>query len=319
MKTILKTILKNIMTLIQPMSASISAFWRETLTPILHSMLVFLRNVPIQGLICDSKILSQKFSEVLKKGSICLFDRKKVARFTLFLILVILLFSFLVFAINRTVTDFGEKHSTTAADAPPAQVAIVLGALVISEGVPCDMLYDRIKTAVELYRAGKVQKLLMTGDHGREDYDEVNTMRLIAMKEGVPSEDIFLDHAGFSTYESMFRAKKIFMIESAIVVTQQFHLSRSVYIARKMGMEATGVPADRRTYMACYLKPSQAREIPARVKDFCFVNFLKPNPSYRGKSIPINGSAALTHDRNTASIDAKWKQENGSWRRERGI
>ena len=307
----MKKILNNIRTILQSIFAVTSGYWKETLTPVIRNLTVFLWEVPIRGIICDFQILSEKIFKVLIKYLACLFDRKKVVKIALYLVLAILLFSFMVFAINRRVTAFGKKYSTTAAEAPQAQTAIVLGALVISEGVPCDMLYDRIKTAVELYKAGKVQKLLMTGDHGREDYDEVNTMRLIAIKEGVPSEDIFMDHAGFSTYESMARAKKIFRIESAIVVTQQFHLTRSVYIARKMGLEATGVPADRRTYLAYYLKPSQAREIPARVKDFCFVNFLKPNPSYKGKPIPITGSATLTHDRNTAFMDAKWKQKAG--------
>ncbi len=306
----MKTILKMIGNFFQPIIIAISVFWKGPLTSAMRNIANFLWEVPVKGFFVDQKILLQKFSEILKNVLIQLFDKKKVVIFALYIFLAILIFSFIVFAINRTVKVFGENYSTTAVEAPEAQTAIVLGALVISEGVPCDMLYDRIRTAVELYKAGKVQKLLMTGDHGRDDYDEVNTMRLIAIKEGIPSEDIFMDHAGFSTYESMYRAKNIFKIESAIIVTQKFHLSRSVYIARKMGLNATGVSADRRTYMAYYLKPSQAREIPARVKDFFFVNFLKPAPTYTGNAIPITGNAVLTHDRNTESMDTKWKQRS---------
>lgn len=301
----MKNILKNLKNSTEAILSSLTVLYREILIPSLCSLLNFFREVPVRGLVCDLVIIGQKLSEIVKKGLIVFLDRKKVVKFALYLLFFILIFSFVVFTINCTVKAFGEKYSTSAAEAPQAQTAIIPGALVLSEGVPCDMLYDRIKTGVELYKAGKVKKLLMTGDHGREDYDEVNTMRLIALKEGVPSDDIFMDHAGFSTYESMFRAKNIFGVESAIVVTQKFHLSRSVYIARKLGLNATGVPADRRQYLAYYLKPSQAREIPARVKDFCFANFLKPNPTYKGKVIPITGDSALTHDMNTKRVDEK--------------
>jgi len=131
-------------------------------------------------------------------------------------------------------------------------------------------------------------------------------MRRVAMKAGVPSEDIFMDHAGFSTYESMYRAKEIFRVESAIICTQKFHLSRSVYIARKIGIKAFGVPADRTKYIEYYLKSSQAREIPARVKDFCFVNIIKPEPTYLGEKIPILGDSRLTHDENTINTPPDW-------------
>ena len=215
--------------------------------------------------------------------------------------LLILIFSgiIMIAVLNLTVINFGKKHTTPPEDAPEAQTAIVLGALVYPGHVPCTMLKDRILTAVDLYKAGKVKRILMTGDHGRPDYDEVNTMRVVAMKAGVPSEDIFMDHAGFCTYESMYRAKNIFKVKSAIVVTQKFHLSRSVYIARKLGIDATGVEADRTQYIKFYLRSSQTREIPARVKDFLMVNIVKPKPTYLGDEIPIMGNASDTHDGGT--------------------
>lgn len=155
------------------------------------------------------------------------------------------------------------------------------------------MLVDRVKTAVELYREKKVQKLLFTGDHGRLHYDEVNHMRRYAEALGVPREDIFLDHAGFDTYDSMYRARHIFQVESAVVVTQEFHLPRALYIARALGLNAVGVAADKYRYIG--VEQYYLREIPARVKAFFNVS-TGAKPRFLGEVIPITGDARATHD-----------------------
>jgi len=116
-----------------------------------------------------------------------------------------------------------------------------------------------------------------------------------AIKQGVPVEDIFLDHAGFSTYESMYRARDVFCVESVIIVTQQVNLYRAVYDARKLGLEAYGVQADMHIYGN--EKTQALREILARVKDFFYANILLPEPTYLGDTIPIWGDSALTHDK----------------------
>jgi SanA protein len=145
-------------------------------------------------------------------------------------------------------------HATTAAhryrglaEVPARHTAIVLGASVHRKGTPSDMLRDRLDTALELYQAGKVKKLLLTGDHGRRGYDEVTVMRKHVLAHGARPEDVFTDQ-GFTTYESMARARAVFGIDSAIVVTQAFHLPRAVYLARGLGIPAIGVEADRRRY-----------------------------------------------------------------------
>lgn len=173
---------------------------------------------------------------------------------------------------------------------------IVLGCGVHSDGTPSHMLEDRLKQGIALYQQGAAPKLLMSGDHGTKDYDEVNVMKGYAVKAGVPSEDVFMDHAGFSTYDTMSRAKHIFGAEKVIVVTQQYHLYRAVYLARAMGMEAYGVPSDYRQYSGQFAR--DVREVLARVKDFGMA-ILKPDPTYLGEPIPVDGNGALTHDENS--------------------
>lgn len=170
---------------------------------------------------------------------------------------------------------------------------IVLGCRV-NDITPSPMLSDRLTRGVEVWQSGAAPKLLMSGDHGRKDYDEVNAMKQFALNKGVPSEDVFMDHAGFSTYESMYRAKEIFQAEKVIIVTQNYHLYRSIYVAEKLGMEAYGVNSD----LQYYIKQDiyDLREILARDKDF-FMSIIKPEPTYLGEVIPISGSGDLTNDK----------------------
>lgn len=199
-----------------------------------------------------------------------------------------------VLAIDRYVETRGSEYVVEPGSCPDSQAAIVLGAYVSPDGRLCDMLADRVKTAVELYQDNKVQKIIMTGDHGKKDYDEVNHMRGYAEKLGVPAEDIFMDHAGFSTYDSMYRARDIFTVNSAVVVTQAFHLPRAVYTARALGIEAVGVEADKHIYAGAGYY--DLREVPARWKAFVQLHLIQAKPRFLGEVIPVSGDGRLTHD-----------------------
>mgnify|MGYP002520378971 CR=1 FL=1 len=183
--------------------------------------------------------------------------------------------------------------SSEAAELPDVDCILVLGCRVYEDGTPSHMLEDRLRRSVELYRAGAAPKLLMSGDHGTKGYDEVDAMKRYAFEADIPSENIFMDHAGFSTYESMYRAKAIFGAQKVLIVTQEYHLYRAVYIARQLGLEAYGVDADYRGYSGQTAR--DVREVLARVKDVGSCIF-KPEPTYLGEPIPIWGSGELTHD-----------------------
>jgi len=170
---------------------------------------------------------------------------------------------------------------------------IVLGCYVKENGLPSDMLSDRLTRGLELYQLRAAPKIIMSGDHGRLEYDEVNVMKQYAIDSGIPSSDIFMDHAGFSTYDTIYRANAIFGVEKAIIVTQKYHLYRALYIADKLGLEAYGVGSDYYTYVGQQMR--EFREILARNKDFVKTIF-KPEPTYLGKFIPISGDGDITND-----------------------
>lgn len=173
---------------------------------------------------------------------------------------------------------------------------LVLGCAVWNNETLSPMLRDRVTTGLSLYQSGVSEKLLMSGDHGRENYDEVNHMKQFFVDAGVDPEVVFLDHAGFSTYESMYRARDIFGVKKVVIVTQGYHLYRAIYIARALGLEAYGVASDLQDY-ALYTDVRNAiRESLARIKDFG-VCIVKPEPTYLGDPIPISGSASLSDDK----------------------
>lgn len=174
-----------------------------------------------------------------------------------------------------------------------ADCIMVLGAKVRKDGSPSYMLQDRLDLAIALYREGVAQKLLLSGDHGQNRYDEVNAMKNYAMQQGVPKEDLFLDHAGFSTYDSVYRAKKIFQVKDLIIVTQGYHQYRALYGCGKMGIKAWGAASDQAVYRG--QKMRDFREIAARNKDF-FKWMAKPDPTYLGEAIPISGSGIASQD-----------------------
>ena len=176
-------------------------------------------------------------------------------------------------------------------DVPECDAIMVLGAFVYSSGAPSPVLRDRLDYGYELYSQGIAAKILVSGDHGKKDYDEVNAMKKYLVAKGVPSEDIFMDHAGFNTYDSMFRAKEIFCINSMMISTQDFHMNRSVFIARKLGIDAFGYPCeDKPIYPMLTLK---IRESLARVKAFGDV-VVNRSPKYLGDIIPISGDGNST-------------------------
>lgn len=170
---------------------------------------------------------------------------------------------------------------------------LVLGCKVKSNGEPSAMLHDRLQRGVELYDAGAAPKLLMSGDHGTVTYNEVRSMKQFAIDNGIASDDIFMDHAGFSTYESIYRARDIFQAKKIIIVTQQYHLYRALYIAQALGLEAYGVDADYRNYSGQTTR--DIREVLARNKDF-LTSLFKPLPTYLGDAIPVSGSGDATDD-----------------------
>ncbi|MGN0547070.1 MAG: vancomycin high temperature exclusion protein [Acutalibacteraceae bacterium] len=170
---------------------------------------------------------------------------------------------------------------------------LVLGCRVNGE-TPSHMLENRLLQGIELYDNGASEKLIMSGDHGKTDYDEVNAMKNFAVDRGVPSEAVFMDHAGFSTYESMYRARDIFQAKKILIVTQKYHLYRAIYDARALGLDAYGVASDPRSYAGQSYR--NLREILARNKDFVF-SIVKPEPTYLGEPIPVWGSGDLTNDK----------------------
>lgn len=227
----------------------------------------------------------------------------KVKRCVIIAIIVIATFLVLgcasVFGINAYVKNSVQDRILSAEDAAKladVDCILVLGCHVRDNGVPSDMLNDRLRRGVELFELGAAPKLLMSGDHGRTNYDEVDAMKQFAVDAGVATEDVFMDHAGFSTYESIYRAKEIFQAKKIIIVTQNYHLYRALYIAQSFGLDAYGVHADYRNYAG--QSAMDTREVLARVKDFG-TSLFKPQPTYLGDVIPISGNGNLTNDDNS--------------------
>lgn len=169
---------------------------------------------------------------------------------------------------------------------PPERVAIVFGARVYPSGRLSAMLRDRVDTAIALYEAGKVDKLLMSGDNRFDNYDEPGAMMAYAVAQGVPTADIQPDFAGRRTYDTCFRAKNVFQVTSAVLVTQAFHLPRALFTCNGLGLTATGVIADRRRYDPRSVAWSESRELPALVVALVDVVRRAP-PPVLGDPIPI--------------------------------
>lgn len=190
-------------------------------------------------------------------------------------------------------TAGGQIVTPEQASAFQADCVLVLGAGVRSDGSPSPMLQDRLSRGLELYEMGASDRLLMSGDHGSKRYDEVGAMKQFAVSAGVPSECVFMDHAGFSTYESLYRARDVFQASRIVIVTQKYHLYRALYVADRLGLQAVGVSCEEVSYGGQELR--ELRETLARVKDFFYV-LAEPKPTYLGQAIPVSGDGDATND-----------------------
>lgn len=189
-----------------------------------------------------------------------------------------------------TKNDIVDTDTTRAMD---ADAIVVLGASVFSDGTPSGILQDRLDGAIALYFAGAAPKIIMSGDNSTTSYNEVKVMKDYAVEQGVPSEDVFCDHAGFSTYESMYRAHHVFGADRIVVVTQTYHLYRALYAAQGLGMDAVGVPTDYHAYSN--QMQYDLREIPARTKDF-FQTLFKVPSTFVGDPIGLDQSGDVTEE-----------------------
>lgn len=223
--------------------------------------------------------------------------KKMLVRLLFWAIFLCVILTLVIVGINLYIV-LKEKSKVMSVDEASdfkADCILVLGAGIRADGSPTWMLEDRIKIGDELYKNECAPKLIMSGDHGRENHDEVNSMKRYAINEGVPSEDIFMDHAGFETYDSLYRAKEIFGARKVIIVTQEYHLYRALYIADMLGLDARGVTSDLRFYSnkMAYWK---FREYLARVKSFVKC-ISKPEPKYLGEPIDLSVSGDVTNDK----------------------
>jgi SanA protein len=198
------------------------------------------------------------------------------------LLIIIATASINAYIIYSASGHIADSLETTA----PAPVAIVLGASVRSKSKLSGVYEERVEKALALYRIGRVKKLLITGTHREDNYDEVNPVKSYLLARSVPLQDIMLDHYGYNTFQSLYRAQAIFGIKRAIVVTQRFHLHRAVYLARRLGIAAEGLPADDKPSLSPEMRRWKAREILARVKAFIDITLVGDDASP-----PVNGNA----------------------------
>jgi len=189
---------------------------------------------------------------------------KKIFNMILTILFWALLLAILVFGIPRLITAVASSGKIFSVEqAPSSRAAIVFGAGLLRDGTPSPVLKDRVATAVQLYQAGKVEKILLSGDNRFIDYNEPASMQRYALSLGVPEKDIILDYAGRRTYDTCYRAKEIFGLQEAILVTQRYHLPRALFTCRSLGLVSNGVFADKRDYHPNSLRFWSLREIPA--------------------------------------------------------
>lgn len=223
--------------------------------------------------------------------------KNKILRIS-FSVIACLLFVALIFAVvcNIIVIASADEYVISfddAAELSDVDCIIVLGAFVKDDGTLSSVLEERVNVGAELYQSGASKRILVSGDHSREDYNEVGAMKDYMTELGISADAVFTDHAGFDTYDSMYRARDIFQAQKVIIVTQKFHISRAVFIARSLGLDAYGVASDEyRDYRYLNLI-TEAREIAARTK-YVFDAIFKPKPTYLGEAIPIWGEASLS-------------------------
>ena len=217
---------------------------------------------------------------------------KKINRIIISMVLILIL---IIFGINMYVKLSTKDQIISRSEAieKKADCILILGAGVWGER-PSPMLEDRLLEGINLYNLGASKKILMSGDHTKADYDEVNVMKDFALEKGIDSNDIFMDHAGISTYDSIYRVKEIFDAKKVIIVTQKYHLYRALYIANKLGLEAYGVSSDPRVYAGQTFR--NLREVLARDKDFISCIF-KRKSKFLGDKISLTNSGDVTNDK----------------------
>jgi SanA protein len=204
---------------------------------------------------------------------------KRIVKMFLKILFVLAVLGLLILIISRLVTGVYARPKTyTAADVPARRVAIVFGAGLWRDGTATPVLHDRVQTAANLYFAGKVEKLLMSGDNRFVEYNEPAVMRELAISIGVPEDAIVLDYAGRRTYDTCYRAKAIFGVTEAILVTQAFHLPRTIFLCSQLGVDSAGVAADLRVYRKSSVLYWNMRELLATVAALWDVNISHPVP-----------------------------------------
>ena len=191
---------------------------------------------------------------------------------------ILILFGIITVLVRLSVVHSTRKSIHSLAEAPSAPAAVVFGAGLKRDGTPTLILQDRVETAVKLYQSGKVQKILMSGDNRNIEYNEPAAMRAYAISLGIPEEDIILDYAGRSTYDTCYRAKAIFKLDQAILVTQSFHLPRAVFICRAIGVDGIGVTAELKYFRKSSHLYWNIRELPATLNALLEVYILHPLP-----------------------------------------
>ncbi len=195
---------------------------------------------------------------------------------------------------NIAIIGESAPYVMTAQTAPTGtQAILILGAFVRPNGSLSPALRERLDKGFELYDKKVAPKIIVTGDHGTETYNEVQAMKDYLMGKGMPESDIFMDHAGFDTYDSLYRARDVFGAKSLIAVSQDFHVPRAVYIGRALGMDVYGVASD---IAYPWWMRVVMREWLARVKAFAQVEFLHPKPKFLGPAIDLNGDGRVTQD-----------------------
>lgn len=217
-------------------------------------------------------------------------------RVIIIILIIVLILAVVILGINFFVVETTKDKIITedqAKELENVDCILVLGAGIWGDK-PSPMLEDRILQGVALYNNGTSSKIIMSGEHRTDEYDEVTVMKDFAIERNVKSEDIFKDHSGFSTYESMYRAKEVFQAKKIVIVSQVYHLNRAIYIAEQLGIEAYGVAANPRKYAGQIFR--DIREIAARNKDW-FQCIIKAEPEDLGETIPVSGNGDITNSK----------------------
>lgn len=213
--------------------------------------------------------------------------KKKLTNLSLVALVLFLIGTLSIFLLNNKIKRSTQPTIYNTLDkVPNKHTVIVLGASVKSNGNLSVMLRDRVESALLLYNKGKVKRFLLSGDNGEANYNEPKAMKKYLIERGVNEDHIYLDYAGFDTYDSMYRAKEIFEVDEAIIVTQGFHLPRAVFLAQEMGLNYIGYRGDKRIYQ--HEDYNIKREFLANVKAYLELAFRK-EPTYLGTKIPIKG------------------------------